>query len=884
MKKLFVFLFVIVLVGLSQAQWVADSYDNGVGPVAGAVGPKWAETAVLNTNFYANGLTAQMDLFNDTTHYEGVGSMKIDYRIEARDGWGGYCVRTNYHDFNVDSLPYIDLSTGTYLKFRYKVLTPADTSQEGSVFMEFKIAEYGEGGGGGRDVWYHHNSLDFFDASGTWKEVMMPLQFNTDNSLGFSNQFANGDGELQWDKVKGFELALVYITSGGTVNTPFVTGSILIDKLELVGNRYNPFQTFDNAATNVFTFDDMSWAGTTGKGSVVLSNNTTDFVEGSASMQLDYTVNASQDWGGYINLTDTTWVFPDSFTNRTALVLYVKNVNPLTGTTPERVTFRFFLMENNTGANEDWVIEVPVNFEQAGEWTRYYLPLKQDTVWIDSAGHTRFPKTGFAQTWWSITGDNLFNQSSITGYKIEFSAGGSAPPDSYGPKGETFTGRILFDVLQQSGFKFDDNTAPDPPVVSVIPSSYSNLVTWLDVPGETGESYSVYYSLSPITDVAAAGVSLLASSIVHGTQVFEHVLRSANIDRPRTYYYAVTCKDFAGNIGSAGTFGPITNNARGVTTVSINPPAAFVADGNLGEWSGITPFVMSSALGTANVVLNVSGDADCSAEARIAVDANFLYVMLDVTDDIFNHPLDINPWERDEPDLYIGLYNLTQTHVAYGSGATADYQIRFDSDRIRVDAVTDCDSLVMIGPNYYFAQKFPSGYAIEAKIPLVDLATKRNFGQTSTDVIDWKVGDRIPFDIGINDNDGSGREGMIFYSPSNGDQGYQNVSRWTFTWIGDEVTGIDDNSGLVNTFDLKQNYPNPFNPSTKIQYSIAEPGLVSIKVFDILGRQIAELVNQQQSAGTYTVDFNAQNLSAGVYMYKIDSGSFQASKKMILLK
>lgn len=880
MKKLFVFLFALMIVGISNAQWVVDNFDNVVGPVAGAVGPKWADVAVLNTNFYANGLTAQMDLFNDTAHYEGTGSMRIDYRVEARDGWGGYCVRTNYHDFNTADLPFIDLSTGTALKFKYKVLTPADTSQEGSVFMEWKLAEYGEGGGGARDVWYHHNSMNFFDASGEWQEVVMPLQYNADNTLGFANQFADGDGELQWDKVKGFEIAIVYITAGGVVNTPSVTGSVLLDKFELVGNRYNPFQTFDNAASGVFSFDDMSWAGSTGKGSVVLSNNTTDFVEGTGSMQLDYTVNASQDWGGYINMTDTTWVFPDSFTNRTALVLYVKNVNPLVGNTPERLTCRFFLMENSTGANEDWVIEVPIKFDQAGDWTRYYLPLKQDTVWTDTAGHQRFPQNGFAQTWWSITGDNIFNQGSITGYKIEFSAGGN----EYGPKGETFTGTILFDVLQQSGFKFDDVTAPDAPVVSVIPSSYSNLVTWLDVPGETGETYTVYYSANPIIDVEAEGVDVLASSLVHGTQVYEHVLRSANVDRQKTFYYAVVCKDFAGNIGAPGTSGSVTNTARGVTTVSVNPPSNFTADGDLSEWNSITPFIMQSALGTANVVLNVSGDADCSAEARVAVDQDYLYVSIDVTDDIFNHPLDISPWERDEPDLYIGLYNLTKSHVAYGTGTTADYQIRFDADRIRVDAVTDCDSLVFIGPNYYYGQKFPSGYVIEAKIPLVDLATKRNFGQTSTDVIDWKFGDRIPFDIGINDNDGSGREGMIFYSPTNGDQGYQNVSRWTYTWIGDELVGVEDNPSLVNVYDLKQNFPNPFNPSTKIQYSIAEPGFVSVKVFDILGRQIANLVNKQQSAGSYTVDFDAQNLSAGVYLYKIESGSFSATKKMILVK
>ena len=70
------------------------------------------------------------------------------------------------------------------------------------------------------------------------------------------------------------------------------------------------------------------------------------------------------------------------------------------------MTFRFFLMENSTGVNEDWVIEVPIKFEQAGEWTRYYLPLKKEPSYTDPNNKVRFPQNGFAQTWWSITGDN----------------------------------------------------------------------------------------------------------------------------------------------------------------------------------------------------------------------------------------------------------------------------------------------------------------------------------------------------------------------------------------------------------------------------------------------------------------------------------------------
>jgi hypothetical protein len=880
MKKILTFLFVLTLVPFMQAQWVVESFDN-------AVGTTFPDPPVLGENFFTNGPTAVFNLINDADSYDGNGSMLMNYRIEAYDGWGGYNVRTTYIPGTVPTEPpYIDLSTGTSLKFRYKVVTPADTTKGGAVFMDFKLAEYAETNNGGRDVWYHHTAMDFFDISGQWIEVTMPLVYNDDNTLGFSNQFADGDGKLQWDKIKGFEMALVYITAGGPTNTPVATGSILIDDLRLVGNRYNPFQTFDNAATGTFSVDDMSWAGT-GAGSVALSNNTTDFVEGTGSMQMDYTVNASQTWGGYLNLTDTLFVPDSNFAERTALVFYVKNVNPFVGTTPERVTMRFVLMENNTGANEDWVIEVPINFEQAGDWTRYYLPLKQDTVWTDTNGKTRFPQTGFAQTWWSITGDNKFNLESVTGYKIELSAG----DDGYGPVGETFTGTLLFDVIQQSGFQFADKIPPAAPAVTILPSTYSNIVTWVDVPGETGESYNVYYSENPITDVNADGVFLAFNPDLgpfpHGTQVYEHSLRSANTDKAKTYYYAVTCKDFAGNLGEPGFAGPITTTAKGVPTVSVAPPANFVADGNLGEWSSEQPsFVMQSLLGTANVVQNVTDDNDCSAEIKVAIDNQYLYVMMNVTDDFVYQPSNLSPWEQDEPDLYIGLYNRTSNPTAYGSGDKADYQIRFDGTQIRLDGVTDCDSLVMPGDNYYNDVKpFDPGYIIEARIPLVDLATKRNFGVISTDVIDWKAGNRIPFDVGINDNDdGLVRQGIIFYSSTNRDRGYWNVASWNYTWISDDVVGVSELPGSVYSFNLDQNYPNPFNPSTQIKYSIAEAGLVTVKVFDILGREISVLVNKEQAAGSYTVDFNAKNLSTGVYIYRVESGSFQATKKMILIK
>lgn len=85
-------------------------------------------------------------------------------------------------------------------------------------------------------------------------------------------------------------------------------------------------------------------------------------------------------------------------------------------------------------------------------------------------------------------------------------------------------------------------------------------------------------------------------------------------------------------------------------------------------------------------------------------------------------------------------------------------------------------------------------------------------------------------------------------------------------------------------YSLKQNYPNPFNPNTKIEYSIPEASFVQLKIYDILGNEVAELVNNELSAGVYRSDFTGIELSNGIYFYRIQAGSFVETKKMILLK
>lgn len=98
-----------------------------------------------------------------------------------------------------------------------------------------------------------------------------------------------------------------------------------------------------------------------------------------------------------------------------------------------------------------------------------------------------------------------------------------------------------------------------------------------------------------------------------------------------------------------------------------------------------------------------------------------------------------------------------------------------------------------------------------------------------------------------------------------------------------EITSVEIETNNPNTFLLEQNYPNPFNPSTRIQYQVSSITNVSLKVYDILGNEVASLVNEQKPAGSYEVEFDAANLAGGIYFYKLQAGSFVETKKMILL-
>jgi protocatechuate 3,4-dioxygenase beta subunit len=110
------------------------------------------------------------------------------------------------------------------------------------------------------------------------------------------------------------------------------------------------------------------------------------------------------------------------------------------------------------------------------------------------------------------------------------------------------------------------------------------------------------------------------------------------------------------------------------------------------------------------------------------------------------------------------------------------------------------------------------------------------------------------------------------------------TSSASFTMTPTDVTSINSNSGTIQNYKLYQNYPNPFNPTTVIKYSVPMASRVTLKVYNILGSEVATLVNGEKAVGNYNVTFNGSNLASGIYFYQLKAGGFVQTKKLVLMK
>ena len=797
---------------------------------------------------------------DSTDKVEGAASLDIKTAIDSLHPWGSF----SQIIYRMPTGQFLDWSSSDTLRLWIKIVKAPVYPQ----YMSFRIQLIDKGSSGtDQDETYLYQNDVVLDATSDWFELKVPLhEINsqgrtiTPADSGFVEApgswggFTYNDDHLNIDKLVGWNIVCVTTTTSldpnppaGLANVPADSLEFKIDKFERTGNKPIPFVVFNG---------------------ISVPNTLSPFTWGDASISLE-TGN-----GPFPNTNSIHWVMGDQWGSGWNGFGY--NVSPvfnLSGGWP--VDSLKFYMKADTGVDsmrvqfEDGNAKVGKVFQviQDTLWHQYVVALRDITVREDSPLYS---------------GD--FNPGNIAVWQIMPEADGKAGKNVW--LSDVWTG---------------NPKAPVPPVApqgvsSTANNDYTNTVIWTDVPDQSTETYNVYYSTSPITDITAPGVEVAATAIPHGTQLYVHKLIAPGTDQQVTYYYAVVCKSGDGLLGTLGaTSGSVTNTAQGVATIYPNAPTNFTADGDLSEWtsSGIKPFRLFVSDHSGTIVPNskITSDTVSSGEIYVAVDQNYLYVAghINTNNIVFNASQ--SSWLNTATDLFLGLYNWHGApHTSLQGGNQPDYHFRFAQDRVIIDN-KGTDSLVVPGSNYYWGSRFPdplAGYNFEVKISWQDIAHKRNGGNTGTDsVFVPQEGMRIPFDIELSScsPNATSRDGQLDYSTIANGNSYSNVALWTNTWIGDKwTTGVLNNNQTVNTYKLYQNYPNPFNPTTNIQYTVMKAGLVTLTVYDILGRKVSTLINQYQTAGTHSINFDASRLASGVYFYQIEAGSFRSVKKMMLLK
>ena len=201
-------------------------------------------------------------------------------------------------------------------------------------------------------------------------------------------------------------------------------------------------------------------------------------------------------------------------------------------------------------------------------------------------------------------------------------------------------------------------------------------------------------------------------------------------------------------------------------------------------------------------------------------------------------------------DSWRSAYTATTSYFVAGipfGGSTKNYDITYS-----VDA--------------YGTMKLPGGSTVDAlRIMFAETGTGLNQGYLFLS----DTGALVKLTVGAS---------------SQPDSGVIPVQRKSIIWNASSPTAVRTSSGLPQDFALQQNYPNPFNPGTEISYELASASHVTLTVFDLLGRQVAKLVDEEKPAGVYSSRFDASHLASGMYLYRLTAGSFVQMKRMIVLK
>ena len=254
-------------------------------------------------------------------------------------------------------------------------------------------------------------------------------------------------------------------------------------------------------------------------------------------------------------------------------------------------------------------------------------------------------------------------------------------------------------------------------------------------------------------------------------------------------------------------------------------------------------------------------------------------------------------WTGDALQMCLGLYDARgPKHNSLKRGAKPDYKLYFTQSAAASD--NGGGELAKNGDGHYFHSNNgttqTANYTVEFRISLDSLRMKvsgwdASAGTNSTpdSLYVPKVGDRLPVELLIHDNDsGSGLDAITTLSKLDNDRAHQTTEVWTYTFLGNkDGNKLSTEQDIVaDVFSLEKNYPNPFNPTTTIEYSIGIAGPAKLMIYDILGREVVSLVNEYKQVGRHKVMWNASTMSSGVYFYRLETPTFTKTQKMILMK
>lgn len=488
-----------------------------------------------------------------------------------------------------------------------------------------------------------------------------------------------------------------------------------------------------------------------------------------------------------------------------------------------------------------------------------------------------------------------------------------------------------------------DQTAPPPAAsgVSAVATADSNTVSWMSVDGAS--AYKIYYSLEEIMDVGAAGVGLVAQVGGDATSAAHKFELPHSSLGPLTLHYAVTTLNDSGveNEDVSTSTASVANENLAVqpyiaelTTDEVENLSDLLFDDSFenivvdGFPEGYMPFELNMAHSKPGDGGRLSEDEDLSGKlwAGYNADPPELYLYVEVTDDeISLQASGGNPgdgWQHDSIEFGWGNYDLRDIPgggIFTGSppdrdlrerattrGEFADYQFRVAGQGDGTKAGTEAyafvgfsiDAIPQGGGAIYDQLMDANGQVVGYKILSLFPMDQIQSVDDGDVVVPLPTGDEIgyfPFNFVLNDGDGGNRDNQIQWSTkANADgQWWNTPAQWPAVALVGRTMETEDTTRvniaveeLPGEIVLDQNYPNPFNPTTSIQFSLPASESVTLRVFDAMGRTMATLLDRKpHMAGKYTVQFNAEGLSSGIYFYRLETGSsVLMTRRMVLIK